>query len=190
MAAAQDGEQNQRADDGNDDRAKTAEAVRKESEHPLTSSGDTPSVCIIERWHSQGKGARRREWQQKRDVSSSPEAKWGLRFQQRSELTVTPIPLIRAEWIACGACINGSIARPKVATRMVIFGGSAVTSTQTKTQQTVRAARALNTQRPTPNVEFRPKAGSRKPNARQKTAAIESCRDRAFTGGQKNKFPL
>ena len=50
MAAAQDGEQNQRADDGNDDRAKTAEAVRKESEHPLTSSGDTPSVGIIEQW--------------------------------------------------------------------------------------------------------------------------------------------
>ena len=49
MAAAQDGEQNQRADDGNDDRAKTAEAVRKESEHPLISSGDTPSVCIIEK---------------------------------------------------------------------------------------------------------------------------------------------
>ena len=52
MAAAQDGEQNQRTDDGNDDRAKTAEAVRKESEHPLTSSGDTPSVCIIEWWDS------------------------------------------------------------------------------------------------------------------------------------------
>ena len=50
MAAAQDGEQNQRADDGNDDRAKTAEAVREESEHRLISSGDTPSVCIIERW--------------------------------------------------------------------------------------------------------------------------------------------
>jgi len=50
VAAAQDGEQNQGADDGNDDRAKTAEAVRKESEHPMTSSGDTSSVCIIEWW--------------------------------------------------------------------------------------------------------------------------------------------
>ena len=50
MAAAQDGEQNQRADDGNDDRAKTAEAVREESEHRLMSSGDARSVCIIERW--------------------------------------------------------------------------------------------------------------------------------------------
>ncbi len=50
MAAAQNGEQNQGADDGNNDGAKTAEAVREESEHPLTSSGDTPSVCIIERW--------------------------------------------------------------------------------------------------------------------------------------------
>jgi len=50
VAAAQDGEQNQSADDGNDDRAKTAEAVREESEHPVISSGDTPSVCIIERW--------------------------------------------------------------------------------------------------------------------------------------------
>jgi hypothetical protein len=50
VAAAQDGEQNQRADDGNNDRAKTAEAVREESEHPPISSGDTPSVCIIERW--------------------------------------------------------------------------------------------------------------------------------------------
>jgi hypothetical protein len=49
VAAAQDGEQKQRADDGNDDRAKTAEAVRKESEHPLISSRGTPSVCIIER---------------------------------------------------------------------------------------------------------------------------------------------
>jgi len=48
VATAQDGEQNQRADDGNDDRAKTAEAVGKESEHPLTSSCDTSSVCIIE----------------------------------------------------------------------------------------------------------------------------------------------
>ena len=28
------------------------------------------------------KGARRREWQRKRDVSSSPEASWELRFQQ------------------------------------------------------------------------------------------------------------
>jgi len=50
VATAQDGEQNQRADDGNDNRAKTAEAVREESEHRLVSSGDTPSVCIIERW--------------------------------------------------------------------------------------------------------------------------------------------
>jgi hypothetical protein len=50
VAAAQDGEQNQRADDGNDDRAKTAETVREESERPLISSGDTPSVSIIERW--------------------------------------------------------------------------------------------------------------------------------------------
>ena len=47
MAATQDGEQNQRADNGNDDRAKTAEAVREESEHPPISSGDTLSVCII-----------------------------------------------------------------------------------------------------------------------------------------------
>ena len=50
MAAAQDGEQNQRADDGNDDRAKTAEAIREESEHPRISFGETLSVCIIERW--------------------------------------------------------------------------------------------------------------------------------------------
>ena len=50
MAAAQDGKQNQRADDGNNDRAKTAEAVREESEHRLISSGDAPSVCIVERW--------------------------------------------------------------------------------------------------------------------------------------------
>ena len=47
MAATQDGEQNQRADNGNDDRAKTAEAVREESEHPPISSGDTLSVCIL-----------------------------------------------------------------------------------------------------------------------------------------------
>ena len=46
MAAAQESEQNQRADDGNNDRAKTAEAVREEGEHPLISSGDAPSVCI------------------------------------------------------------------------------------------------------------------------------------------------
>jgi hypothetical protein len=46
VAAAQDGEQNQCADDGNNDRAKTTEAVGEEGEHPLTSSGDTPSVCI------------------------------------------------------------------------------------------------------------------------------------------------
>ena len=50
VAAAQDGEQNQRADDGNDDRGKTAEAVREENEHRLILSGETPSVCIIERW--------------------------------------------------------------------------------------------------------------------------------------------
>jgi hypothetical protein len=31
VAAAQDGEQNQRADDGNNDRAKTAEAVEKKA---------------------------------------------------------------------------------------------------------------------------------------------------------------
>src|SRR5439155_2817983 len=31
---------------------------------------------------SQRKGARRREWQQKRDVSSSPEASWESRLQQ------------------------------------------------------------------------------------------------------------
>ena len=35
MAAAQDGEQNQCADDGNNDRANTAEAVREEGEHRL-----------------------------------------------------------------------------------------------------------------------------------------------------------
>ena len=46
MAAAQDGEQNQRADDGNNDRAKTAEAVREESEHRLISSGDAPSFAL------------------------------------------------------------------------------------------------------------------------------------------------
>jgi hypothetical protein len=46
VAAAQDGEQNQRANDGNDDRAKTAEAVREESEHRPISSGDTPSVSL------------------------------------------------------------------------------------------------------------------------------------------------
>jgi hypothetical protein len=189
VAAAQDGEQNQRTDDGNDDRAKTAEAVRKESEHPLTSSGDTPSVALS----SGGKPAKASAAARVAAKKSSlilAGGQRGLRFQQRSELTITPIPLIRAEEIACGACIKGSIARPKDAKGMVIFGGSAVTSTQTKTQQTVRAARALNTQRPTPNVEFRPKAGSRKPNARQKTAASESCGDGAFTGGQKNKFPL
>src|SRR3954470_24264190 len=44
VAPTQYGEQNQRADDGNDDRANTAKAVREESEHPLISSGDTPSV--------------------------------------------------------------------------------------------------------------------------------------------------
>src|SRR5207248_6796317 len=31
---------------------------------------------------SQRKGARRREWQRQRDVSSSPEANWELRLQQ------------------------------------------------------------------------------------------------------------
>jgi hypothetical protein len=46
VAAAQDGEQNQRADDGNNDRAKTAEAVREESEHRLISSGDAPSFAL------------------------------------------------------------------------------------------------------------------------------------------------
>ena len=52
VAPTQDGEQNQRADDGNDDRAKTAEAVREESEHRFISSGDTPSVCITQqRWY-------------------------------------------------------------------------------------------------------------------------------------------
>jgi hypothetical protein len=50
VAAAQSGEQNQRTDDRNEDRAKTAEAVGEESEHRLLSSGDTPSVRIIERW--------------------------------------------------------------------------------------------------------------------------------------------
>jgi hypothetical protein len=50
VAPAKDGEQNQRADDGNDDRGETAEAVREESEHRLISFGDAPSVCIIERW--------------------------------------------------------------------------------------------------------------------------------------------
>jgi hypothetical protein len=50
VAAAQDGEQNQCTDDGNDDRSKTAEAIGEESEHRLISSGDTTSVCIIERW--------------------------------------------------------------------------------------------------------------------------------------------
>jgi hypothetical protein len=50
VTAAQDGEQNQRADDRNDDRAKTTDAVREKSEHRLISSGDTPSVFIIERW--------------------------------------------------------------------------------------------------------------------------------------------
>ena len=49
VAPTQDGEQNQRADDGNDDGAKTAEAVREESEHPLISSGDTSSVGLHSR---------------------------------------------------------------------------------------------------------------------------------------------
>jgi hypothetical protein len=46
VAAAQDGEQNQRADDGNNDRAKTAEAIREESEHRLILSGDAPSFAL------------------------------------------------------------------------------------------------------------------------------------------------
>ena len=46
MATAQDGEQNQRTDNGNNDRAKTAEAVREESEHPLISSGDAPLFAL------------------------------------------------------------------------------------------------------------------------------------------------
>jgi hypothetical protein len=47
VAAAQDGEQNQCADDGNNDRAKTAEAIREESEHRLISSGDASSFAIV-----------------------------------------------------------------------------------------------------------------------------------------------
>jgi hypothetical protein len=47
VAATQDGEQNQRADDGNNDRAKTAEPVREESEHRLISSGDAPSFALL-----------------------------------------------------------------------------------------------------------------------------------------------
>lgn len=46
MAAAQEGKQNQRADDGNNDRAKTTEAVREESEHRLISSGDAPLFAL------------------------------------------------------------------------------------------------------------------------------------------------
>src|SRR6185369_17023262 len=48
VAAAQDGEQNQRADDGNNDRARTTEAVREEGEHRLISSGDAP--LFAEQW--------------------------------------------------------------------------------------------------------------------------------------------
>jgi hypothetical protein len=40
VATAQDGEQNQSADYRNNDRTKTAEAIRKESEHPIDSHAD------------------------------------------------------------------------------------------------------------------------------------------------------
>jgi hypothetical protein len=46
VAAAQDGEKNQRADEGNNDRAKTAEALREESGYQLISSGDAPSFAL------------------------------------------------------------------------------------------------------------------------------------------------
>src|SRR5215208_5384296 len=42
--------------------------------------------------------------------------------------SITPIPPTRADWIVCGACINGSIARRKDAMRRV-SGFGAVTST-------------------------------------------------------------
>ena len=64
MASAQEGEQDQRADDGNNDRAKTTEAVREESEYPLISSGDTPSVCI---WNG--------GWRRGRTSAQLPEAR-------------------------------------------------------------------------------------------------------------------
>jgi hypothetical protein len=46
VAAAQEREQNQRADDGNNDRANTAKAIREESEHRLISFEDAPSFAL------------------------------------------------------------------------------------------------------------------------------------------------
>ena len=50
MTAAQDGEQNQLTDNGNDDRAKTAEAVRKRKRTSTDIVRRCAIVYIIERW--------------------------------------------------------------------------------------------------------------------------------------------
>src|ERR1700730_3147879 len=42
--------------------------------------------------------------------------------------SITPIPPMRADWTASGACISGSTAHPRGATRRAL-GGAATTST-------------------------------------------------------------
>jgi len=49
-------------------------------------------------------------------------------FALEDGMFITLTRLIRAEWMDSGECINGSIARPKVATRMAVCGGKGVTS--------------------------------------------------------------
>src|ERR1700756_4710468 len=99
-----------------------------------------------------------------------------------TELFITRTRLTRAEWMRSGECINGSIARPKVATRMAVSGG-AVTMSMGKVRQTPNAQPTPPKQwlrrpeRRTSNAEFRKKTASEKKTQR-KTAALECCKVR------------
>src|SRR5216683_2856829 len=56
--------------------------------------------------------------------------------------SITPTPLMRADWTASGACTSGSTAPPRGATRRA-SGGSATTSTAMTSTRTAATAAAL-----------------------------------------------
>src|SRR4029077_1025813 len=62
------------------------------------------------------------------DAATYTRERPGMSARSRTASSTTPIPLMRADWTASGACTSGSTALPRGATRRA-SGGAATTST-------------------------------------------------------------
>jgi predicted dithiol-disulfide oxidoreductase (DUF899 family) len=77
--------------------------------------------------------------------------------RERPASFTTPIPPMRADWTASGACISGSTAPPRVATKRA-SGGAATTSTTKMRQKTAASERPAGIWRTKCNIKIQPAA--------------------------------